>query len=390
MDERTPRMTERGKDSARRIGQVGKIGQGAVTFLEAPPMNEIKDAAKANAIAAPAAPERSSLPAEATEPDTPPQPWEKVRQLALQQLDRFMALEPKVLRGDDPDAIHDIRVASRRLQQVLDLLCPAPRSGEIRRLRRNIRRCRRVLGEVRNCDVLLGRVEKSLARKRTARREAWLAFEQYLGERRAESFEKAIRKLSKANLADFYVRLRQRLAPNGAAPESGHGPHALLVPGKRVEGDIHERITQDLERFWQAFETHMTQSHQDPRASLIHRTRIASKRLRYLIEVIHAFEVPGSAPALAWLRALQQHLGDWHDQEVLEQSMIDMIARPEFLRDHLELVMGVEKLILRNRAFKKKVEEKYFRMTKSSSEYERVKEWVGYVLSSPPAALATA
>ena len=63
----------------------------------------------------------------------------KVRELALRQLNRFISYEAKVLKGDDADAIHDMRVASRRLQQVLDLLYPKPRPPELRRLRRQIR-----------------------------------------------------------------------------------------------------------------------------------------------------------------------------------------------------------------------------------------------------------
>ena len=59
----------------------------------------------------------------------------KVRELALRQLNRFMSYEAKVLKGDDAEAIHDMRVASRRLQQVLDLLYPKPRPQELRRLR---------------------------------------------------------------------------------------------------------------------------------------------------------------------------------------------------------------------------------------------------------------
>ena len=85
----------------------------------------------------------------------PTNEWSKVRKLALRHLNRFVSLEAKVLKGDDPDAIHDMRVASRRLQQVLDLIFPKPLPREARRLRRKIRRCRRALGDLRNCDVLL-------------------------------------------------------------------------------------------------------------------------------------------------------------------------------------------------------------------------------------------
>ena len=43
--------------------------------------------------------------------------WKRVRDLAFKQLDRFMSLEPKVLRGDDPpisgrDGLHSQRLVA--------------------------------------------------------------------------------------------------------------------------------------------------------------------------------------------------------------------------------------------------------------------------------------
>ena len=70
--------------------------------------------------------------------------------------------------------------------------------------------------------------------------------------------------------------------------------------------------------------------------------------------------------------------------------MIEIVARPEFLRDHLDLALGIEKLIVRNRAIKKNFERDYFRMTLDSPDVQRLKSWVDYLLSSPSAAFTTA
>jgi CHAD domain-containing protein len=337
----------------------------------------------------------------AAEPESPAEPpapegalllpyeegCKKVRELALRQLDRFISYEAKVLKGDDADAIHDMRVASRRLQQVLDLLYPKPRPQELRRLRRQIRRCRQVLGDVRNCDVLLEIVGRSLGRKRSARREAWTAVQHFLLMRRSESFVRAMRKFGKINLAVFYVNLKEFLHHDKAHDHSAaHHQHGSGAPHSAFARDL----TNALESAWSNFEDHITQSHRNSRPEVIHGARIATKRLRYLLEVFHEFGVAGSADALAWLRQLQKHLGDWHDLEVLEQMMIEMLARPEFLREHLSLAMQVEKLILRNRENKVGFEEKYSRMSRDSGEMRRLKEWVSYVLASPSAALAKA
>jgi CHAD domain-containing protein len=347
-------------------------------------MNEADNTTHVTATVSPADQESVSTGAES--PATNSEEWKKVRHLALKQLDRFMSLEPKVLRGDDPDAIHDIRVASRRLQQVLDLICPPPPPREIRKLRRRIRRTRRALSVVRNCDVLLDLVNGALARKRTSYREVWESVRHYLRNRRASSFEQALKKMSKANLAIFYVRLKGYLTANGTAFHAFRHPQQLDLPTELHSGLFYDRVGQGLERVWQAFESQIEHSHLDARGPVLHGVRIGAKRVRYLIEVIHEFDVAGSSETLTWLRKLQQHLGDWHDREVLEQMMIEMIARPEYLRDHLESAMGVEKVILRERVHKQAYVQKYLEMTGDSAEFRRVKDWVVYLRSSPSAA----
>ncbi len=315
--------------------------------------------------------------------------WATVRRLARKQLDRFMSYEPKVLRGDDPDSIHDLRVASRRLQQILDLLYPKPRPGEIRDLRRRLRRVRRSLSDVRNCDVLLAGAEQRLKRKRTARREAWTAVAHYLRQRRQTSFDKALRKLGKANLTVFYVLLKDHLSLPGERPARGGRAPARSFPELAPE-QFYERVGAAVERVWGAFRTQLELSQRDPRPEVIHGARIATKRLRYLLEVIGAFGVSGTAQQLAWLRGLQTLLGDWHDLEVLEEMMIAMLARPEFLREHLALAMAVEKQIERQRAEKRNFQEKFFAMTLDSPQVESLGAWVAYLLESPSAAFAAA
>ena len=310
----------------------------------------------------------------------------KVRELALRQLDRFISFENKVLKGDDAGAVHDMRVASRRLQQVLDLLYPKPRSQDFRQLRRKIRRCRQALGDVRNCDVLLDYVRRSLARKRAARREAWTAVQHFLQMRRSESFQRTLRKFGKLNLTGVYVDMKEILHHDKVHYHlSEQRAHAAAAP----LGSFANHLSGALDSAWSRFSDQIEQSHHNSRPEVIHSARIATKRLRYLIEVFHEFKVPGSAEALAWLRQLQRHLGDWHDLEVLEQMMIEMLARPEFLRDHLRLAMEVEKLILRNRESKAEFNEGYSHMSRDSAEMHRLKEWIAYLVASPSAALAS-
>jgi len=317
-----------------------------------------------------------------------PGEWARVSALAIKHLDRCVSLEPKVLRGDHPDAIHDLRVATRRLQQVLDLVDPPPHSGEIRKLYRGLKRCRSSLSEIRNYDVLLERVDAALSRKRTARREAWEAIGNYLRELRSARLEKSLRKLAKTNLSAIYVRLKEYL------PSHGEFAHAAASAGRNGAGpgltseQFYERISEALRTVWAALEREVAISRHEHDAVDLHRTRIAAKRARYLIEVIHAFDVAGSKEALIWLRSLQTQLGDWHDLVVFEEAVIGMLADRDFLHNHLELAIQIERLIMRNRTLKSRLESRYFEMTRNKAGFIRTREWVRAVVDSPAAVFA--
>jgi len=76
--------------------------------------------------------------------------------------------------------------------------------------------------------------------------------------------------------------------------------------------------------------------------------------------------------------------------EVLEEMIIEMMAKPEFLRDQLPLAMATGKLILRNRTRKRGFREKYFQMTLDSPSYQGLKNWAEGLLAAPASTIASA
>lgn len=317
-----------------------------------------------------------------------PGEWARVFELARRYLDRCVALEPKVLRGDDPAAIHGLRVATRRLQQVIDLIYPSPHPGDIRKLYRGLKRCRSSLSDIRNYDVLLAKVDAALGRKRTARREAWEAIGEYLRSRRSARLEKSLRKLAKANLSSIYVGLKESLPANGT---SGHVPGAASGSGveRQLEPEqFYERVADALKGVWTGLEQQIAQSRHRQDASVLHHTRLAAKRARYLIEVIHACEAPGSREVLIWLRSLQTQLGHWHDLVVFEEYVLGMLADRDFLREHLEMAIQIERLMMGNRALKSRLEKKYFELVQDRTGFLKTREWVRRTVDSPAALLA--
>ena len=306
---------------------------------------------------------------------------EQIRDLALHQLDRFLTLETKVLRGDGTDAVHDMRVASRRLELALNVLFERPFPARLRRARRKIRRSRKALSEVRNCDVLTERVEKALSSRRTTRREVWESFGEYLRERRARAQRKAMRKLSGLNLAATYLRVKDALAAVAPITRSSTLPPETAPASDGAEPTI-KRLRQELERLWQKYEALIAESRQDSHPTVIHRARIATKRLRYLAEILVEIDGVESRPALSALRTLQERLGLWHDREIADQFMREMVSQTDVLRDRLNVAGGLMRLIALNRRAKKLTEQKALATLAKGPVAAQVRSWVGSVLES--------
>lgn len=290
-------------------------------------LSEMKPAAHVIPMTLPAAP-----------PTLAPVTAENVARLALDRLDTFMSFESAVLRGDDPDAIHDIRVASRRLQQALDLLYLKPRPRAITRLRKRLRKARRSLSVLRNCDVLLALVGRSVKRGRhNGRTQAWRATEELLSQQRVRELRKAHKRLAKIRLDRFYLSLRATLEEYAQAAGSDEALREEFPP----------RVQASLQQTWQGFQDAVDAAIKDPTQA--HIARIAAKKFRYLVEVLDACGVSGAHEVLRWLRRIQTSLGDWHDRVVLENALVETIAQPELIRKHPDVVRTLLSLIERTR-----------------------------------------
>jgi CHAD domain-containing protein len=186
------------------------------------------------------------------------------------------------------------------------------------------------------------------------------------------------------------MRVKEMLDPLKPTPNHDHGSQPLVQPDRPALEPFPVRLTQALAGAWGEFEKQVSASHLEMSAPSIHAARICAKRVRYLLEVANQFGIPGSSAALTWLKKIQEHLGDWHDMEVLEEMIIEMIAKPEFLRDQLPLAMATGKLILRNRIRKRGFTERYFQMTLESPTYQGIKNWAEGLLAPPPTTIAGA
>jgi inorganic triphosphatase YgiF len=111
-----------------------------------------------------------------------------IRQYAVEQitsrLGRLVFECKRCGKALDPDAVHDLRVSIRRLNQSLRTFGSLLPDGEPRKVRRQARRLMRLAGEIRNRDVAL----EWMARDGVARRSA-------LRSRRPSTFTRPSRRI---------------------------------------------------------------------------------------------------------------------------------------------------------------------------------------------------
>jgi len=243
-----------------------------------------------------------------------------VARLLRGQVREFLALLPVLMSDGDPETVHDMRVATRRIQQGLATLFPKPQPNKVQRLRRTMRRVRRLLGEWRNCDVVVEIVAQEQRRTRSPiKRGAWETVRRCLVDRRSEQALRARRKLFKRDLGDAFGSL-YALLDDAVGQESIDASLARLRPG--------------IASAWTQFESTLAKARESYDPTHLHSLRVATKRLRYRLELAHNLGDDRMKPIVGWSKKLQEVLGKWHDRQVLRQMVAQALARPDFmLRD---------------------------------------------------------
>ena len=219
-------------------------------------------------------------------------------------------LIPVALKRWDPDAIHDARVATRRLRAAIDLVEPVTPDHLIDPLRKTLRRLRRRLGPLRDLDVLIDNAARVEGDARHGVAAAWL------GRRLATARVAERRKTRKKETPQRWI---DRL--NDWQPVREH----LTVRAS----DVQDLMLESLRWQWNVFADHADRladyirnphgaTAQDP-----HELRIAAKQLRYTLEMLAkaSFKLPTLAGRA--FKRMQNELGLWHDQVVLAECAME-------------------------------------------------------------------
>ena len=198
------------------------------------------------------------------------------------------------------------------MQHAAGAFFPKPRAGKVRRLRRTPRQIRRVLSEWRNCDVLLEIVARQQRHTRSeAKRRAWIIVCDDLRRKRTKEVARAVEKLPRHDLAG-YANLAHRVL----GQSSEEAPEVIL-----------RRLCESVECAWTKWRSALVRAQETRAVEDLHGFRVATKQLRYRIELLYGVGHQDLKAQLRRLAGLQDALGVWHDREMLHHAVAGAIAR---------------------------------------------------------------
>jgi CHAD domain-containing protein len=208
----------------------------------------------------------------------------------------------------DVEALHDLRVALRRLRSTLRALRPLLGGAVGEKPLRRLRKAARLTGPARDDEVLLDWLGAARPRLQAPYRGAldWLT-ERVDHRRRlghAAVAERAVPRLLRAT-----SRIARALA--GPLPPAVAGAPATFA--EALAGLLRSQAAALREAL------RGVAGPQDVAA--IHGARIEGKRLRYLLEPLRGVEGADAAGAVKALKGLQDLLGEWHDAHAFEAAL---------------------------------------------------------------------
>ena len=210
-----------------------------------------------------------------------------------------------------PRSVHEARVASRRLREILPSLPADPRVDRAA-LRREIRRAARALGRVREMDVALDLAARHIVPRGWSRDMATRVARE-LAKTRADRHETLVKKHGPDRRQDLGRQLRALGRWAGANAQTSAVGGALAAR-RRARA---RTLRQALEAAGFVYEP-----------STLHGVRIATKKLRYTLEWTRTVAGSGTIEAqIADLKGAQQLLGELNDLHTLQTYVRAIAAR---------------------------------------------------------------
>jgi triphosphatase len=229
-----------------------------------------------------------------------------VRKIVARQLRRLRLHDPGVRAGKDPEALHDMRVATRRLRAALRIF-PAGSPARLQtRMSQELRWLGELLGGVRDLDVQLAKLDAFTAAAPAGFRPALGVLHAHLDGQRSRCRADMLAGLDTPRYFKLLVQLEH--FAYSRAPRRPRNTAALELIATTGRGAIKKAFRRLLKRGAKVGAM--------PHPEDLHGLRIRAKRLRYLLEFLQELTGKSGRVLVKRLTELQDLLGSYHDAVV--------------------------------------------------------------------------
>ena len=231
-----------------------------------------------------------------------------------EQVELIRQYDPLV-RHDVPDAVHQMRVAVRRLRNVLASYRPVVVREQTDSVRDELRWLAAVLGEPRDAEVMRERLETMLAEEppEVVRGAGYERMDEEMG----EDYALARARMLEALESDRYFALLDRLG------ELSTDPPWRAKAAEPVDTVLRKRVRHDYQRLVQRVEL-ADGADDDQREHLLHEARKAAKRVRYAAEALTGVYGTPAKRFVKGIKRVQSRLGEHHDAFVTQDRLREL------------------------------------------------------------------
>ena len=227
---------------------------------------------------------------------------ERLRMFFREQYARMLAHDPGVRLGDDPEELHQLRVAARRMRSVLRTARPLLERPWVDHLRAELKWLGGELGPARDADVMLDHLRGEAADLDQSDRRAIKP----LLDRLAREGIAARKRVLKALRSERYFALLATLESAAAAPPSGDDG-VSLTKAARKELDRLAKAMDDLAAA--------------PSDEALHKARIRGKGARYAAELVEDDLGKAGKTLISAAKKFQDVAGEHQDAVVAEDRI---------------------------------------------------------------------
>lgn len=245
--------------------------------------------------------------------------WLAARQFLFQRADDFYLQLTRVRESFEPEAIHDLRVSSRRLREGIAIFSGCFRKRQLAPVRKELKSLTRMLGAIRNCDEALLFFSPLAGKCAADCSAAIMNIVAGLQEQRVKEQRNLKRELKKIDPGSLLGRIdglcsNPRIFNPAAAALFQPVVSCILAAVAVREKNILELLPEALI---------------EEKVYAQHRLRIAVKRFRYRMEFLAPFAGSDYKAVYGTIKEYQEILGHIHDLDVFLGLIADPAAEPE-------------------------------------------------------------